>query len=86
MRSKLNAYGLQQIVAPLTQTSMSGQLSSFTSQLIDAEKRNPRRAILAVAVISVLVRTLHQTEPSPRRASAEHSVWTRPPETVSSAV
>lgn len=34
---------------------MSGQPSSFLSQLFDAVKRNPRRAILAVAVISVLV-------------------------------
>ena len=34
---------------------MSGQPSSFLSQLFDAVKRNPRRAILAMAVISVLV-------------------------------
>ena len=34
---------------------MSGQLCSFTSQLVDAMKRNRRRAILAAAVISVVV-------------------------------
>ena len=34
---------------------MSTQPSSFVSQLFDAVKRNPRRAILAVAVFSVVV-------------------------------
>jgi hypothetical protein len=34
---------------------MSGQRFSFISKLVDAVKRNPRRAIFAVAVISVLV-------------------------------
>ena len=34
---------------------MSGQLCSFTSQLVDAMKHNRRRAILAAAVISVVV-------------------------------
>jgi hypothetical protein len=34
---------------------MPGQLSSFISQLVDAMKRNPRRAVLVVAIISVLV-------------------------------